>query len=147
MARIRSIHPGIASDEAYMMMSMAAKAAWPVLWTECDDHGVFEWKPVVLKARIFPADNVDFGVILQEWVTLNAVRCFEHEGKTYGIVRNFCAYQRPKNPSYRYPFPEAVRQFAGVKDVESPSPPPALPQPSRKSLADEGGRRKDGSRC
>jgi hypothetical protein len=27
---------------------------------QCDDHGIFEWKPIVLKALIFPADNVEF---------------------------------------------------------------------------------------
>ena len=67
MARIRSVHPGMASDEIYMSMSITAKAAWPLLWTECDDNGIFEWKPIVLKARIFPADAVDFAAILAEW--------------------------------------------------------------------------------
>lgn len=59
---------GLSSDEAFMSMSMTAKAAWPLLWTECDDNGVFEWKPVVLKARIFPGDSLDFDSILAEWL-------------------------------------------------------------------------------
>jgi hypothetical protein len=130
VSRIRSIHPGIASDESYMQMSMAAKAAWPILWTECDDHGVFEWKPVVLKARIFPADNVDFAAILAELVSLDCVQRFEHEGKPYGIVRNFCAYQRPKHPSYRHPFPAPITDYAAFKPVDVGSPTPALPEPS-----------------
>jgi hypothetical protein len=130
MSRIRSIHPGIASDESYMQMSMPAKAAWPILWTECDDHGVFEWKPIVLKARIFPADNVDFAAILAELVTLDCVQRFEHEGKSYGIVRNFCAYQRPKHPSYRHPFPAALTEYAAFRPADAGSPPPALPEPS-----------------
>jgi hypothetical protein len=109
-----------------MSMSMAAKAAWPLLWTECDDNGVFEWKPIVLKARIFPADNIDFAGILAELETLNCVRRVEIEGKPYGVVRNFGKYQRPKNPSYRFPLPEEHRLFAGF----SGSPTPALPQPS-----------------
>src|SRR5690242_5573027 len=111
MARIRSIHPGLTSDEAYMSMSMAAKAAWPVLWTECDDHGVFEWKPIVLKARIFPADNIDFTIILTEYEALGCVERREIDGRKYGFIRNFCKFQRPKNPSYRFPFPEEMHLF------------------------------------
>lgn len=112
MARIRSIHPGLASDEAFMSMTMAAKAAWSVLWTECDDHGVFEWKPIVLKARIFPADNVDFAAILAEYQSLGCVERRDIGGKSFGYIKNFCKYQRPKHPSYRYPFPEEMHVFA-----------------------------------
>ena len=126
MARIRSVHPGLASDEAFMSMSMACKAAWPLLWTECDDNGVFEWKPIVLKARIFPADNVDFAAVLAELESLECIKRVIVEGKTYGIIRNFGKFQRPKNPSYRYELPKEHRLFAGFSD----SPPPALPQPS-----------------
>ena len=67
-----------------MSMSFPAKAAWPLLWTECDDHGVFEWKPIVLKARIFPADNVDFSAILVELESLGCVTKFEIDGQLYG---------------------------------------------------------------
>jgi hypothetical protein len=145
MARIRSIHPGLASDEAFMSMSMAAKAAWSILWTECDDHGVFEWKPIVLKARIFPADNVDFAAVLGEYETLECVRRIEVDGKPFGIIRNFCKFQRPKNPSYRFPFPAEARLFVGV----SGSPPPALPEsspsPTEKppQMKEEGGKMKE----
>lgn len=143
MARIRSIHPGIASDEAFMSMSMAAKAAWPILWTECDDSGVFEWKPIVLKARIFPADHVDFSALLDEWVQLGSVRRFELEGKSFGVIRNFGKYQRPKNPSYRYSLPEGLRNFACLSEPKGDSPPPALPPsdptpPEKRSLMKEG---------
>lgn len=141
MARIRSIHPGLASDEVYMTMSMAAKAAWTILWTECDDHGVFEWKPIVLKARIFPAESLNFADVLAEYEALGCVMKADVDGKPYGFVRNFCKYQRPKNPSYRHPLPECAKFFVGV----SSSPTPALPQPDPQPteiaalLKEEGG--------
>lgn len=149
MSRIRSVHPGLASDEAYMSMSFPAKAAWPLLWTECDDHGMFEWKPIVLKARIFPADNVDFATILSELEELGCIKRVEVEGKSFGLVRNFCTYQRPKNPSYRFAFPEGFRKFVGLKDAEGDSPTPVLPQPSPSptekppQMKEEGGRMED----
>jgi len=119
MARIRSVHPGLASDESYMSMSMAAKAAWPLLWMECDDKGVFEWKPIVLKARIFPADNVNFADILSEWEGLNCVRQFTVDGKTYGAVRNFRKFQRPKTPNDVHPITAEIRNYVGLGEVIS----------------------------
>ncbi len=41
MARIRSIHPGLFTDEAFMALSLLARVVLPGLWTECDDQGVF----------------------------------------------------------------------------------------------------------
>lgn len=132
-----------------MQMSMPAKAAWVPLWTECDDSGIFEWKPVVLKARIFPADNVDMAAILEEYRTLGQVDRFSHDGRSYGVVRNFCRYQRPKNPSYRFVLPIEFREFVGIKAPNSDSPPPALPQddpiPTEipTQMKEEGGRMDD----
>jgi hypothetical protein len=139
MARIRSVHPGLASDEAYMTMSMAAKAAWPLLWTECDDHGIFEWKPIVLKARIFPADAVDFAAILDEYEALGCVRRVEIAGKSCGLVRNFGKFQRPKNPSYRYEWSNDFASFTGFP-VVLPQPSPS-PTEKRPQMKEEGGRR------
>jgi hypothetical protein len=141
MARIRSIHPGMASDEAYMSMSIAAKAAWPLLWTECDDHGVFEWKPIVLKARIFPADNVDFALLLVEWSDLDCIKMVEINGKPHGIVRNFCRYQRPKKPTYRYELPDEFHLYAGLTAGSSPQVTHRLPTASEEApqRKEEGG--------
>lgn len=113
-----------------MSMTMTTKAAWTPLWMQCDDHGIFEWKPIVLKALIFPADNVDFGQVLEELERLGCVRRIDIQGKMHGIIRNFAKYQRPKNPSYRHFKPEELpsdlSSYIGVKG----STPTALPQPS-----------------
>lgn len=149
MARIRSVHPGLTSDESYMSMSMTSKAAWTPLWMQCDDHGIFEWKPIVLKALIFPADNVDFAVVLQELENLNCVRRIEIDGKSYGLIRNFAKYQRPKNPSYRHfkpdNIPSDIACYIGVKVVAtsvlprlSSSPPEKPPQ-----MKEEGGKKEE----
>lgn len=113
MARIRSIHPGLFTDEAYMSLSMAAKAALPALWTQCDDQGVFEWKPVVLKARIFPADDVDMAALLAELEANDCIKSYQHNAKQFGVVRNFNKWQRPKKPSHVYWLPDELREFAG----------------------------------
>lgn len=138
MARIRSVHPGLASDEAYMEMSMPAKAAWPLLWTECDDGGVFEWKPIVLKARIFPADNIDFSEILSEYEALGRIRKVEFGGKLLGLVRNFCRYQKPKSPSYRHAISGDLLGYVGRNSEALPQ---SLPTSSENAppMEDEKG--------
>ncbi len=53
MARIRSIHPGQATDEDFVQCSPFARLLAIFVRNEADDHGVFKWKPVTLKMRIF----------------------------------------------------------------------------------------------
>ncbi len=126
-------------------MSMIAKAAWTPLWMQCDDHGIFEWKPIVLKALIFPADNVDFSAVLIELEGLDCVRRITVDGKPCGIVRNFAKYQRPKNPSYRFFRDNNLPSEHSTYICERGSATPALPQPSHSppvippQMKEEGG--------
>jgi len=119
MARIRSIHPGIWTDEDFAMLGMASRVLFFGIWTEADDHGIFEWKLVSLKMRIFPADKVDLEPLLDELTTFNKVAKFSHEGREYGAVRNFCKFQRPKKPSYKYILPQEFVTYVGSSDSSS----------------------------
>lgn len=149
MARIRSVHPGMATDEAYMAMTFEAKAGWVLLWSQCDDNGVFEWKPISLKASIFPGNNVDFDALLTEWLRLNCIKKIEVGGKVYGLVRNFCLWQRPQKPKFRYPLPDEHRGFVGPRHVKSGTDTVLVSDESDTSTGnlvprkEEGGKRKD----
>lgn len=116
MARIRSIHPGLFTDEAFVSVSLAARLLLPGLWTEADDHGVFEWKPLGLKMKIFPADNLDVAALLVELEGADIIKRFSTEGREYGLVRNFCKYQRPKKPVYAFHLPDKLKEFAGFEE-------------------------------
>ena len=113
MARIRSVHPGLFTDEAFVSVSMPARMLAIGLWTECDDQGAFEWKPITLKMRILPADHVDVAALMEELAGANLIRAYESGGKRYGLVRNFCRFQRPKKPNAVYPVPAELRIYAG----------------------------------
>lgn len=140
MARIRFINPDLLTEEAYMAMSMTAKAAWPPIWTQCDDRGVFAWRPKTLKAAIFPDDAVDFEMVLEEWLQLGVVLCVEIDGNACGLVRDFCKVQTPKFPSYRHALTEEMARFVGwdreklrgkkirIPEDEAAQTTPALPQ-------------------
>lgn len=115
MARIRSIHPGLWTDETYVSLSPFARLLFLGIWNECDDMGSFEWSPVKLKMRLLPADSVDAVALLDELAEARCIMSYEVGGKRYGAVRNFCQYQRPKKPNSTYPQTEAVRNWVNTE--------------------------------
>ena len=170
MARIRSLHPGHWTDEDFVLLSFPARLLALDIRNEADDRGVFEWKPLTIKMKIFPADNIEVGILLDECLEHKQFARFTVDGKDYGVIRNFRGYQRPKKPKILYPMPGEFRTYAGLSDDSSepdadkvpPVPnsgdlkPPEFPQnePSSTSgsakggnvSADEGCRRKEEGR-
>lgn len=134
MPRIRSLHPGFFTDEKIVTVSAFARLLFLGVLTECDDNGVFEWKPVTLKMRLFPVDSVEIGGLLGELVAIDAIARTTIDGRDCGIVRNFCKFQRPKKPHMRFPFPNQFRTYVGIdghasepaspSDDDSSEPPP-----------------------
>ncbi len=113
MARIRSVHPGLFTDEAFMQASAHARLLLIGIWTEAFDDGVFEWKPITLKAKIFPNDNVDVRALLVELTELDFIKAFDGDGKPYGAIRNFQKWQRPKKPNSSGSLPNSLHQYVG----------------------------------
>ncbi len=117
MARIRSIHPAIFADEAFMTLTVEAPLAIPLLlgiWAESDDGGIFEWKPLTLKAKALPAIGAsEITVLLGALVENNFIRCFELDGRKLGAVRNFVRFQRPKKPKLVLPFTPDIGRYVG----------------------------------
>lgn len=116
MSRIRSVHPGFFVDEEVVGVSIPARLLLIGLGTEADDHGVFVWKPVVLKMRIYPADNLCVGALLDELEKAELVQRFQSEGKEFGVIRNFRKHQKPKFPKAHHPMPADFLYFIGLKE-------------------------------
>lgn len=114
MARIRSIHPGIWTDEAFVSVSPLARLLFMGLWNEADDQGVFEWKPVTLKMRILAADSADVPALLAELVQCGMIRRFDVAEKAYGAIRNFRRFQRPEKPKAYHPLPDEIADFVAL---------------------------------
>lgn len=145
MARIRSIHPGIWTDEEFASLPLAARVLYFGILTESDDNGIFEWKPTGLKMRIFPADKIDVEPLLLELYKGDKIDSFEVDGKKYGAVRNFRRYQRPKKPNTRFPLPDDWRTFVGLTDENSEPMENQFGTGGEISpqMKDEGGRREE----
>lgn len=117
MARIRSIHPGLFTDEAFMTLTVECPLAVPLLlglWTEADDEGVFEWKPLTIKARILPAAACSVDDLLACLVRNQFLIEYDVGGKKYGAVRNFCKFQRPKKPNPIHPKTPTAAAWVGA---------------------------------
>lgn len=125
MSRIRSVHPSLFTDEEFMCLSPHAQVLLIGIWTECDDQGVFAWKPMTLKARLLPAASVDIPGILEEIAQARFIRQYTVDGKAYGAVRNFRKFQRPKAPSAVHPLPHDMRTYVGLKPYDTETTPSA----------------------
>lgn len=120
MARIRSVHPGLWTDEAFVSVSPLARLLFIGIWNECDDKGAFEWKPIQLKMRLLPVDNVEVWELLSELEGAGLIQSYIVEPNKYGAVRNFGNWQRPKKPNSVHPMPHDLRTYAGPKVSSSP---------------------------
>lgn len=139
MSRIRSVHPGIWTDEAFMSLSCHGRLMLIGLWTEAFDDGVFEWKPLTLKARLFPADAVDVELLLAELVGAGVIARIDTNEKRAGVIRNFQKFQRPKKPNSSGLLPS---EWLGYVKGSEPVP-HQFPTSGGKSpqMEDGGGRR------
>lgn len=140
MARIRSVHPTIWTDEAFVSCSAFARILCMALWTEADDQGAFPWKPVTIKMRLLPADEVDVPALLAELVEHNIICRYEVEGRGYGLFRNFGKFQRPKKPNAIHHVPDELRTYAGLVPHQTSTAPETDEQ-----MEDGGGRMEVGS--
>ena len=117
MARIRSIHPGLWTDEAFLSIDDAARLLYIGLLNETDDNGAFEWQPPTIKVRLRPATAetpADIEAIMGRLCSVKMICRYEHEGRHLGAIRNFVRYQRPKSPKSVHHIPEALREFVGL---------------------------------
>lgn len=137
MARIRSVHPALFTDEAWVSCTPFARILIVGLWTDADDQGVFEWKPVSLKMRLLPNDAVDLVALLDELASANIIRAFDEGGRRYGAIKNFQRFQRPKKPNAVHPLPALLKDYVlppskgggtgGEGEAGEPGPVPPVP--------------------
>lgn len=120
MARIRSVHPSLFTDERWVGCSPMARLLYIGLLTEADDQGLFEWKPIQIKIRLLPVDNADVGALLAELVAVDLIASLESGGKKLGAIRKFRRFQRPKKPNAQFVLPDEWRTYVSLDEASSP---------------------------
>lgn len=147
MSRIRSIHPGLWTDDAFMALSAHARLLIIGIWTEAFDDGVFDWKPLTLRARIFPVDSIDMTALLEELESGGFVRRELSGDRAIGLVRNFRVYQRPKKPNSSGMLKPEWATYVGIPHDDPEPVPHQFPTGTEKSpqMEDGGGSVKEES--
>lgn len=152
MARIRSVHPTLFTDEAWVSCTPMARVLYIGLMTDADDQGLFEWKPLQIRMRLLPGDNADIPALLGELLEANLVAQLDSAGKKLGAIRKFRRFQRPKKPNAIFVLPAEWRTYVGLSDdgselegVEGDEVPNQFPTGGEKSpqMEDGGGRREE----
>lgn len=156
MARIRSVHPALFTDEAFVGLSDAAQIFLIGLWTEADDQGVFEWKPMTLRMRLRPTKDGPVETLLSELETAQCICVYEIEGRKLGAIRNFRRFQKPKTPNAIHLTTVTIRNWVGLPDaisettprsdheiseMDDDKPPTFPPKGEKPSLMEDGGGR------
>jgi len=114
MARIRSVHPSLFTDEAWVSCSPLARILYIGLWTDADDQGLFEWKPLQLRMRLLPGDSADVAALLAELTSAGLIAAFEIAGRSFGAIKSFRKFQRPQKPNAIHPTTAAVKAYVGL---------------------------------
>ncbi len=125
MARIRSVHPSLFTDEAWVSCSPLARILYIGLWTDADDQGLFEWKPLQIKMRLLPGDMAEAGSLLAELASVNLIMSYEVDTVRFGAIRDFRKFQRPQKPNAIHPITEIVAEYVSLP---APVPEPVSDQ-------------------
>jgi len=102
MARIRSIKPDFFRSEDVSALPLRARLTWIGLWTHCDDHGRAKDLARLIKADVWPLDEVTLRDIEEDLALLadhGRILRYTVDGKNYLAVVNWHAHQSINRPS------------------------------------------------
>lgn len=92
MAKIRSIKPEFFTSEDVSALPLRARLTWIGLWTHCDDHGRAKDNVKLIKAAIWPLDDVSLRDVEEDLVALadgGRIIRYEVDGLRYLQVTNW----------------------------------------------------------
>ena len=117
MARARSIKPGFFRNADLVELPFEARLLFIGLWTLADREGRMEDRPKQIKMEIFPADNVDCDALIAQLESIGVVIRYEHGGKRYLHVVNFCKHQNPHRDERASAIPDQDGNVAAHKEA------------------------------
>lgn len=119
MARIRSIKPSFFKSDDVSALPLRARLTWIGLWTQCDDQGRTKDHARLIKADVWPLDDVSIRDIEDDLETLAAhgrIVRYEVDGQRYLEITNWRVHQaiQKPTPSRIPPPPNGVAPAAEV---------------------------------
>ena len=110
--RSRNIKPGFYKNEQLAECSFEARLLFPGLWMLSDREGRLENRPKKIKAEVFPFDNVNAELLLDELESNGLILRYSADGGEYIQIITFVKHQMPhhKELSSVIPAPPGVKQ-------------------------------------
>lgn len=102
MARIRSIKPSFFTSDDVSALPLRARLTWIGLWTQCDDAGRTKDHARLIKAAIWPLDNVSLADIEEDLNTLYSqgrIVRYEVDNQRFLEIVNWHDHQKIDHPS------------------------------------------------
>ena len=103
----RIIREGITTSEALAFVTFEAETLFYRLLVTADDFGLFDGRPVIVRARCMPLRDVtaaQVGGWLRELAEHSLILLYEVEGRPYVAIPKF--KQRTRNAAPKYPLPD-----------------------------------------
>ena len=94
MARTRSIKPSFFKNEYLAECDPMARLLFVGLWTLADSQGRMEFRPLRIKAELFPYDNCDILGLLKQLADRGFVRAYESGDVKVLEIPTFGEHQR-----------------------------------------------------
>lgn len=102
MARMRTIKPGFFTSEDVSALPFRARLTWIGLWTHCDDHGRTKELVKLIKAAVWPLDDVSLRDVEDDLAALEqggAIVRYQVSGSRFVAVQNWHFHQKPNRPT------------------------------------------------
>jgi hypothetical protein len=147
--RIRTIKPDFFTSDTVSALPLRARLTWIGLWTHCDDYGRCRDNVRLIKAAVWPLDDVSLRDVESDIGTLAAAGVlfrYEVAGKGYFQVTNWSEHQKVDRPSNSSIPPPVGAYIAAAPDppardtLASPRESPSSPRAGKEGKGKEGKR-------
>ena len=125
MARIRTVKPEFWSSEQIVECSPMARLLFIGLWNFCDDDGIHPASAKTIKARVFPADDMDAATVrrmLDELCAHGLIQFYVADDVEYLWVTGWAKHQKVERPSYKYPKPPKSKRRVDAQSTNDRRP-------------------------
>jgi hypothetical protein len=95
VARARNIKPGFFKNDDLAQCEYGARLMFVGLWCLADREGRLEDRPIRIKGELFPYDNCEVAVWLQQLTELGFITRYEVAGSKFIQVNKFKKHQNP----------------------------------------------------
>lgn len=108
----RILKDSICTSEEIELLSDQEEVFFYRLIVVCDDFGLMDGRPAILKARCYPLKSIDIKSIqanLAKLESIGLIRMYEVEGKPYLQLTNWAKHQQIRAKRAKFPTPNDAR--------------------------------------